>query len=61
MASHYEAPIRNPLITGNKTKKDVLIFGCNNHPTDYDDIGICGRPSWAGTQTQWGKLGPPDH
>ena len=32
----------NNLITGNKPRRDVLIFGCTNHPADYDDSGICG-------------------
>jgi hypothetical protein len=30
------------LVTGNKkTGRDVLIFGCTNHPTDYSDKQIC--------------------
>ena len=30
------------LVTGNKrTGRDVLIFGCTNHPTDYSDTQIC--------------------
>ena len=32
----------NNLITGNNPRRDVLIFGCSNHPSDYDDSGICG-------------------
>ena len=34
--------ILNNFITGKKPKKNVLIFGCTNHPSDYDDSGICG-------------------
>ena len=29
------------LIVDEKTRKDVLIFGCTNHPTDYSDKELC--------------------
>ena len=29
------------LVVGEKTRKDVLIFGCTNHPTDYSDKELC--------------------
>ena len=29
------------LIVGEKTRKEVLIFGCTNHPADYSDKELC--------------------
>ena len=29
------------LVVGEKTRKEVLIFGCTNHPADYSDKELC--------------------